>query len=301
MRAIHGSARILLLWCALLAGVAVYSHVAAQQTVLEVIPLRYRAAEQVIPVLEPMLAREGSISAFQNQLIVRTTPANMAELKRILASIDTAPRRLLVTVRQDAGLDRARREAEVSGSVSAGDRARVTVPPGSRDDRGLVVERRQGSDELRARVLDSRSSETDRNAQTIQVLEGNSALIRIGRSVPFPARRVVRSVVGGQIVEQVVDSVEYRDVVTGFQVLPRVTGDWVTLDVSPQRETLDPRRPGAIDVQRVTTTVSGRLGEWMEIGGLVQDVSRQQSVLLGRTSDMRADRRSVLIKVEELR
>ena len=34
----------------------------SQGTVLEVIPLRYRTAPEVIPVIQPMLAREGSVS-----------------------------------------------------------------------------------------------------------------------------------------------------------------------------------------------------------------------------------------------
>ena len=47
--------------------------------------------------------------------------------------------------------------------------------------------------------------------------------------------------VGGQVVEQVVDSTEYRDVTTGFYVRPRLAGDRVMLDISPQRESLSPR------------------------------------------------------------
>src|SRR5262245_32189996 len=87
----------------------------AQNTVLEVIPLKYRAAEQVIPVLKPLLDPRGSISGMQNQLIIRTTPANLAELRKALASIDAMPRRLIITVRQDADIDRGRTNAEVSG------------------------------------------------------------------------------------------------------------------------------------------------------------------------------------------
>ncbi|MGH8635349.1 MAG: secretin N-terminal domain-containing protein, partial [Burkholderiales bacterium] len=104
-----------------LAGVAAH----AQNTVLEVIPLRYRMAQEVIPMIQPMLAREGSVSGFQGQLVVRTTPANLEEIKRILASLDTAPRQLLITVRQDAESGRSRSSAEVSGSVG-GDHGRVT-------------------------------------------------------------------------------------------------------------------------------------------------------------------------------
>ena len=122
----------------------------AQQTVLEVIPLRYRTAPEVIPILQSMLAREGSISGFQGQLVVRTTPANLEEIKRILASLDTAPRQLVITVRQDVEAGRSSSAAEVSGSVG-GDHGRVTVP-GGRDTRGGNVVLRDGDDAVRLHV-----------------------------------------------------------------------------------------------------------------------------------------------------
>lgn len=269
------------------------------QTVLEVIPLRYRAAQEVIPVIQPMLGREGSISGFQGQLVVRTTPANLEEIKRILASLDNAPRQLLITVRQDADTDRSRNTAEVSGSIG-GEHGRVTVL-GSRDPRGGNVVLREGDDRVRVQVIEGRSSESDRNTQSVRVMEGREAYVRVGQSVPVRERQVQRTIVGGQVVERVVDGTQYRDVTTGFYVLPRLLGDRVTLDISPQRESLSTQIPGGVNIQRVVTTVSGRLGEWMEIGGISQDSSGRQSVLLGRTTTASSDNRRVLIRVEEVR
>ncbi|MDH5534254.1 MAG: hypothetical protein OEZ08_01620 [Betaproteobacteria bacterium] len=271
----------------------------AQVTVVEVIPLKYRTAEQVIPVIQPMVGPEGSVSGFQGQLILRATPTNLEEIRRILASIDTAPRRLSITVRQDAQIDRRLREAEVSG-FAGDDRVRVFVPGSGATSGGNVVIRR-GDDRLRARVLDSAESGADSSTQTIQVLEGNSAFIRTGESRPVPAREVRRKVVGGQVVEQVVESVEYREASTGVYVWPRVTGDRVILDVSPHRDSFSTQSPGAVNVQRVVTTVSGRLGEWIELGGIDQASSSQDSALLGSSNRSTADRRRVLIKVDELR
>jgi len=287
-------------WLAGLILVALASIAAhAQNTVLEVIPLRYRMAQEVIPIIQPMLAREGSVSGFQGRVVVRTTPANLEEIKRILASLDTAPRQLLITVRQDAEAGRSRSAAEVSGSVG-GDHGRVTVA-GSRDPRGGNVVLREGDDSVRLQVLEGTGSQSDRNTQSLRVMEGREAFVRIGQSMPVRERQVQRSVVGGRVVEQVVETAQYRDAATGFYVLPRVTGDRVTLDISSQRETLSKQAHGGVNVQSIVTTVSGRLGEWMEIGGLGQDASGQQSVLLGRTTTATRDNRRVLIKVEEVR
>jgi len=155
------------------------------------------------------------------------------------------------------------------------------------------------------RVHSTRSLDSDRNTQTLQVLEGNSAFIRTGPSVPLPQRQVLRTIVNGRIVERIVDPVEYRDVMTGFHALPRLAGDRVTLEISPQRDTLptpDQNLPhGSVNVQRIATTVSGRLGEWMEIGWLAQGVSNEQSVVLGSTRGTSTDNRRILIKVDAIR
>jgi len=98
-----------------------------------------------------------------------------------------------------------------------------------------------------------------------------------------------------------VETTQFRDAATGFYVLPRVAGDRVTLDISPQRETLSKQPRGGVNVQSMVTTVSGRLGEWMEIGGIGQDASEQQSVLLGRTTAAAGSSGRVLVRVEEVR
>ncbi len=281
-----------LLLCWTLAPLAV-----AQNTV-EVLPLKYRKSEQVIPVIQPLLGRDSSISGFQNQLVIRATPAELAQIKRVLAELDTAPKRLLITVRQDADIDQARREAELSGSVG-GSNARIIVPgSGSREGGNVVF--RDGDDRLRGRIVDAQRSGSSNTSQSIQVLEGYSAFIRIGESRPVRSRQVVRTVVNGQIVDRVVEGTEYRDANTGFSVVPRVQGDRVTLDIDPQREAFDDGRRGTISVQRVVTTVSGRLGEWMDLGGISESRSDNQSQLLGRGSSNSSERRGVQVKVEEL-
>jgi len=272
--------------------------VALAQTVVEVIPLQYRSGEQVIPVIRPLLGPDSSVSGFQNQLVIRATPAELAQVRRVLAGIDTAPRRLLITVRQDADSDRSRREAEISGSIG-NDNARVTIPgSGSRSGGNVVL--REGDDRLRARIVDTQRSGSSGSTQSIQVLEGRSAFIRIGESRPVRSRQVVRTIVNGQVVDRVVEGTEYRNADTGFSVLPRLQGDIVTLDIDPRNESFDDARRGTVNVQRLTTTVSGRLGEWIDLGGITDSRSDERSVLLGRSSTRTDERRGAQVKVEEL-
>ncbi len=274
---------------------------------LEVIALRYRTAEQVMPVLKPLLAPSGTMSGMQNQLIVRTTPANLAELKQVLATLDAQPRQLLITVRQDAMLDRERTQADISGRISggnAGGNVAATIPPATNAGGGTVTVQR-GNDIVRGRVDSTRQVESDANTQSLRVLEGNNAFIRTGVSVPVRTQAPVRTIVNGRVVESYGNAVEYRDVATGFYVVPRLAGDRVTLEINPQRESLAapsqnlPR--GSVNIQAASTTVSGRLGEWIEVGGIVQSVDNQQSAILGSTRESSRDNRQILLKVEEVR
>lgn len=272
----------------------------AQNLVVEVIPLRYRTAPEVIPVLQPMLPREATISGFQGQIVVRTTPASLEEIRRILASIDIQPRQLSITVRQDVDISAGRSSVTASGSIG-GEHGRVVVPPASREMGGGSVVIRGGDDRARVHVIEGRSSEADRNTQMVRVMEGREAYVRVGQSVPVRGREVRRAMVGGKMVEQVVDSTQYHDIATGFYVLPRLSGDRVTLDISPQREALSRQVPGGVSVQSVVTTVSGQLGEWIEIGGISQDGAGRQTLLLGSVATTVSDIRRVQVRVDEVR
>ena len=61
------------------------------QAATEVIPLNYRTAEDVMPVVQSVLGNEGRVSAYGNQLIVNAEPAKIQELRKVLASWTPRP------------------------------------------------------------------------------------------------------------------------------------------------------------------------------------------------------------------
>src|SRR5436309_13426853 len=95
------------------------AHSLAQQT-LEVIPLRHRTLDQVLPALQPLVEPGGALTGQSGQLIVRTSPANLAEIKRALEAIDRPPRRLQISVRFDDSLEAASQGIEAGGRVGGG-------------------------------------------------------------------------------------------------------------------------------------------------------------------------------------
>ena len=267
----------------------------AEQLELEVITLKYRTAQDVLPIVQPFVNQAGgTVTGTQNRLIVRTTRANLDEVRRILAGIDTLPRRLLVTVKQDASLSAVQRSAELSGNAAVG-KAQIVVQPTGRNSRGLVVERQQSGNSARVQVQGGESRGNENNIQQLQVLEGSEAFIQVGQLVPVPQQTIIQTPQGTQVVQ----NTQYSDAASGFYVKPRVSGEQVTLEVSPQRERIGP--DGSVDTQRVATTVSGRLGEWMELGGIDQSRAQLNSGIASRDSERNSDLRKIYIKVEEMR
>jgi len=227
----------------LLAG---FTALAVAQYGLEIIPLRHRTVDQVLPVLRPLLEPGGSLSGHSNQLFMRASPANVADLKRVLETIDRPARRLQILVRFDSSLDASTRDIGASGTISS---------------RGSRVEVRAG---------DSRSRGDERIDQRLQVLEGGRGFIAMGQSTPV------------------------QDRATGFEVVPRVSGDTVTVDITSQRER------GA-SFQGISTTVSGRLGEWFELGGVATGASRDVRGIASMGNSANSESQRVWLKVEEMR
>lgn len=246
---------------------------ALAQESIEVIPLRHRTVEQVIPVLRPLLEPGGALSGQFNQLIVRTSPANLAQIRSVLAAIDQPARRLMVSVRFDSLENRA-----ASGVES-----------------DLRLSNRRSSVEVR--IDDSRSASNGRVDQRIQVLEGGRAMISSGESRPLPQRQVIRTPGGGAVIQ---DSVVMQDAATGYEVVPRLAGNNVTLEVAQQRQNFS-GAPGALQSDRVASTVSGRLGDWLELGGADIASSRQGSGVLSSREATASGSRRVWVKVEEIR
>ena len=225
---------------------------ASGQAALEIIPLRHRTADQVLPALRPLMEPGATLTGQGTQLIVRTSPANLAELRRALDDLDRPLRRLQVSVRFDDALDRAAQGVETSGRVTS---------------RGSSVD---------VRVQDRQSAATERVDQRVQVLEGGRAFISSGRSAP------------------IYDGAGLRETSSGFEAIARLAGDGVLVEIAQRRDTLARQ-------QAMSTTVSGRLGQWLDIGGAVEAASRDESAILSARSSASARTGRVWLRVDEVK
>ncbi len=243
------------------------------QQSLEILELKHRTAAEVLPALQPLLEPGASLSGMNDQLFLRASARNRADIKQALAVLDVPQRRLLIRVSTD----------------------RSTVEQ-DRAARLALAARIPGESRVGARIYDSRSAGSASGTQMVQTVDGGRAFIQVGTSVAIPMRHVVLTP-GGAVVSE---GVEYRDIAQGFYVEPRVSGNRVTLDISQQMDTPGNRGPGSAHVQRLGTTVSGRLGEWMQLGGSGQSALERGRGIVSLSTDESRSERSIWLLVEEL-
>lgn len=252
---------------------------------LQVIELRHRLADQVIPALQPLLEPGGVITGVDATLFVRTSPANLEQIRRAVAALDRRPRQLRITVGQgtvDSGVDAAVRGSATIGSGDA--RAGINRPPAG--ETGVAVTARYNTQ--RADL---------RNLSSVTALEGSETFIAIGQSAPVSGTQAAPGWVG----PTVVPTTEYRDATTGFYATPRLNGDRVTLDLSPTQQRFSgPASDRRIDTAAITTQVSGRLGEWLQVGASSSAQRSGNTGLLTWGTRSNEASYSVWVKVEEV-
>lgn len=246
---------------------------------LTVIDLKHRRAEELIPVLQPLLEQGGALSGQDYKLFVRTSSTNLAQLRSAVEQLDKQQRQMLVSVRRSTAQDIQREQASASGTLRTGDGS-ISVNERPRSGSGATV--RAGE-----RNLQTQSS----SVSSVSVLEGNAAFISTGNTVPI----VTAVAVGGGRRPFVGGVVEHRDLQRGFMVTPRVNGDQVILDISQQDERV---AGGGIQSQSLNTQVIGRLGTWMQLGGVSESSTRTDSGILSRNYSTGGNELSIWVKVE---
>lgn len=114
----------------------------------EVLPLNNRTSTDLLPVAQHFLGKDGTVSAYGNQLIVNAEPDKIQGLRALLSQLDTPAKRLLITV-----------DTNESNQQSRGD--------------------------SQTRIISYGTESRDGGIQQIQASEGVPALIQVGQSVPL--------------------------------------------------------------------------------------------------------------------
>lgn len=255
-----------------------YVGVIPAQTRLQTFQLQHRSAAEMIPILRPMLDPRGGISGTGHTLLVRSTPENIEEIAQMVRELDTALRNLLITVRRGELSEQERRGTTARGAVAGAGGQVVVGDDGPPRVRLYGTERRNdGSGDERLRVL-----------------EGQWARLQSGLDIPVPQRHVTQS--GGGVVVQ--ESIAYRAVASGFEVRPHLNGERVIVEVRPFRARPAVTGAGAIETSSLITTVSGRLGAWIELGGVAEERAGDSHGLTHSTRERDIRRLRTYIRID---
>jgi len=117
------------------------------QAATEVVPLQHRSSAELLPAAQAFIGRDGTVSAFENKLIVNASPERIDDLRALLQQLDTVPKRLLISVDNNDS--------------------------NYQDNRG------------NGQVIRYGTSNREGGLQQIQASEGQPALIQVGQSVPI--------------------------------------------------------------------------------------------------------------------
>ena len=136
------------------------------------------------------------------------------------------------------------------------------------------------------------------DVSSVRAIEGRETYVALTTSRPFTSTSTIPD--GRHGVTQVY-AVGQQDAQTGFLATPRLSGDRVTLEIASSQQRLGRGGHDAnVATQTLTTTVSGQLGEWIELGGVAATAADGTTGVL--TWDARSDltHYSAWVKVDEV-
>jgi len=230
----------------------------------KIITLQHRFGQDLLPALQPLAGQGGVVSASGNHLFIDVPPERMAAIEQTIAQLDVESRTYRIRVDRSGSSHSSMGRLEAGGSVG-GDDVRIRRSGPRPGESGVTIE------------MDSReTSSHTRGSEYVSVVDGARAFIAVGQSVPFTEEWMIIF----RRYAHVQQTVQYRDITTGFSVLPRQLGQGVELEITPRIASL--RNDGVVEFQELTTTVRVVPGEWFNLGGTMQARDEVSRAILAR-------------------
>lgn len=265
----------------------------AAEPELRVIPLKHRLADEVVPLVRPLLAPGESVNGLDSRLIVRAALPTHVQIERLLAEIDTPRRNLRISVRHAGESARVQDSQGVSGDVRRGN-TRIVVPNDTRSTGGMTVGRSAPDGTVQLHSERRVTSKRDASTQNLTVLDGGRAFLRVGESIPQV--QPFLALVGNRVA--VMTGIQYYDVTTGFEVEPRILGERIQLTVTPRLAFRSNQGTQIANFQELRTMVTVKPGEWVDLGGAVESTNEVNRQILSTRRRTDSEDSRFLIRVD---
>ncbi|MGP4712785.1 MULTISPECIES: hypothetical protein [unclassified Psychrobacter] len=219
---------------------------------------------QLLPAVRQQLDTSpdgGTVSTYQEKLLLRTTRANYQAVQQLLKQIDSQPQPLTVAVRVGS-------DSKVQGNSQQG---QVII-----SNRGI-----QGS----GAIIQSNRQQRTSNLYQVQTLSGSAASISTGTLYALTQNysSSIYSNLNQPLGQIIIQQQILLPTTQGIAVVPRLLSDGqVEVTLSQVEETLvrsntSYRQNNAVKAQRLNSTIIVPRGQWITIGQITQNGQSQSS------------------------
>lgn len=244
----------------------------AENLRIEVIRLQNRSADEIQGLVTPLLESGEALTGNDFDLIVKSNPERQETIRSLIKQLDTRRHNLIITVLNNSTKSAEQLNAEAAIQASS---------------QGI---RMQGI------LGDTRSMDSQRNIQQLRTLEGQPAHIQTGTI------RLINNVTvydSGYGYPAIMSNPQMQEASSGFAAMPRLVDDRnVIIDIAPWSDRF--LHSAGLETQAIQSTIRTRLGEWVELGGVMQSQQTQHQGFTGLNHTTRNQDTHTLIKIDRV-
>jgi hypothetical protein len=231
--------------CLLLVAGSFSVMIQAETVQLEKIELQHNLAQDIIPLVKPFLVENASISAEDYTIILKTTPENMQQVKKLIHDLDIPSKQLQISVSLDPQVIL---QTLVTNKTQQAPQADITT-----DENKSAVN--PSADADKSLIYKTTGREVIPGIQIIKVLQNRWSMIRTGQTIPVMKR--IRNPDG-----TVTESISHQQVNQGLRIKLQLSGQAVTLYVQPFYEAESQTGPGTKLYYKQEKVAHAMLGNW---------------------------------------
>lgn len=240
-----------------------FSSAVSADPVIETIELKHRLASEILPQLQPFVPKEDTIEAYNNMIIIKAEPETIEQIKTLVTKLDVAEQSIVVNVMKTDRLLGSQQGSDLNANINLNNSEDSTVQYQHWSTR------------------DSKNQDQHYNARGVS---GRPIMIMMGQNIPQKQNLVLLRPNGDIAVQ---GDTQYLNISSGFQAVARILPNHrVKVEIHPAFSEFNPQTK-VIDNSAVISTVTGQLGQWLQIGGITQENREETDVQHYRTQQQK--------------
>ncbi|MFC1866706.1 secretin N-terminal domain-containing protein [Thermodesulfobacteriota bacterium] len=250
----------------------------------EIIPLQFRNASEVLPIIKDMLSENGkaSIDIRTNSVVITDNDESIRKIRTFLERFDTPPRQVRVRVNFQEERSSKDNSLSAEGTVS-GEKWKITTS-------------RKKQDGIDVRLHDRNRKRSRSSEYFVNVLSGSPAHIIAGKDIIYRER-------WGYLLKRYAgytDTIYIERIESGMDVRPVIVGDHANIEIIPRISYEVSRgRRETIQFTEAATTLSVPLGQWVTISGTDENSNEVIREILKTGSSKKNSSLAISLMVEE--